>query len=511
MQVLYSVSVEAVSGSDEDFDEIRETVIGWSSGTAEPVVGIRDVQGSADADGRRLSWNTLEVAGSGGASRLWTIEVCSPLGGAPGSEFVCAVAVSQADGRVGLHVNLGRRAPDAIVAPAPVEFVDRPRFVPAVLSAVQCRYGPVEPVSASPMSVRASEINKVLECLDAADRRLPVLVVSSTHAASPEARFARGVADRLAGLAHVVLLETWLALDALNARYALAVPSGGARLFWPVSAGARRHPWWGAQQLRDSRDVSNQLFTMISRLSVVANARDRLADAVRRAEREAATRAGLERVEAAVAVGDLERAVVELRNQLEGERRQIVDLLEMNELLEEENSGLKQYKENFEAITSYQASVEAEEPPSETITISPDFRELWPALEGESAGSLVFTDHAKDVWINSQYPHIDRMRGALEQLAKAAVAWRELGGQLGTSLTSWITSEVGLQYASDDEGMRRARLDSFVFEGRPYSRLSHIKLDDHVSPDRVGRIYFAIDKDKLRWIVDHVGVKIFSH
>jgi hypothetical protein len=213
VQVLYSVSVEAVSGSDEEFDKIREIVIDWSSSAAESAVG-RDAQGSVDADGKRVSWHTLEVAGSGSASRLWTIEVCSPLGGAPGSEFVCAVAVSQADETVGLHVNLGRRAPDAIVAPATVEFVDRPRFVPSVLSAVQCRYGPVEPVSASPMSVRASAINEVIRCLDATDRRLPVLVVRSTHAASPEARFARGVADRLAGLAHVVLLETWLALDA---------------------------------------------------------------------------------------------------------------------------------------------------------------------------------------------------------------------------------------------------------------------------------------------------------
>jgi hypothetical protein len=513
MQILYSVSVEAVVRSAEEFEKIREIVIGWSFGVAERPDGLVDAQGSADIDGKRLLWNTLDVASAGSASRLWAIEVCSPLQGASGSEFVCSVTVSEADERVGMHVDLGRRSPEAIVAPAPLEFVDRPRVVPAVLSTVSCRYGPTEPVSATPKSARASEIDPVLELIDAPDRRLPVLVVSSTHSGSQEARFARGAADRLAGLAHVVLLETWLALDALNARHKLSVPNGGARLFWPASAEAGRHPWWTAEQLRDPHAVSNQLFTMLSRLSVVANARDRLADAVRRADREAAIRAGQERVDAAVAIGDLERAVAELRQQLEDERQQVVDLLELNENLEEENRELRSYKENFEAITTYQASTSlgVAEPPSEAVTISPDFRELWPALESESRGALVFTDHAKEAWINSPYPNTDRMADALERLAKAAVAWRDRRGQLGTSLTSWITNEAGLQYAPDDEGIRRARLDSFEFEGRTYSRLPHIKLDDHVSPDRVGRIYFAIDMDRLRWIVDHVGVKIFSH
>lgn len=215
MQILYSVSVEAIDPSAQEFDKIRELVADWSFGAAERPETLLGGQGSADVEGKRLSWHALDVAGSADTSRLWTIEVCSPLQGAPGSEFVCAVNVTLADKRVGLHIDLGRRSPGAVVAPTPLEFFDRPRLVPAVLSSVPCRYGPAEPVSASPKPVRASEIDSIRELLDAADRRLPTLVVSSTHPASPEARFAHGAADRLAGLAHVVLLETWLALDAL--------------------------------------------------------------------------------------------------------------------------------------------------------------------------------------------------------------------------------------------------------------------------------------------------------
>jgi hypothetical protein len=72
-----------------------------------------------------------------------------------------------------------------------------------------------------------------------------------------------------------------------------------------------------------------------------------------------------------------------------------------------------------------------------------------------------------------------------------------LGGKLGKSLTSWITEQSGLTYAQADEGLRRSRLDKFKFEGREYSREPHIKLDDHVSPNRVGRIYFAVDFKNL--------------
>ena len=250
---------------------------------------------------------------------------------------------------------------------------------------------------------------------------------------------------------------------------------------------------------------------MLSRLSVVANARNHLADSVRQAERDA-TRLEIKRqVDEAVASGDPEQAVRALTAQVESEQEQVVQALEMTEKLEEENRLLLSYKENFEMLVAYQAGTVEAEPASEELEVSPDFRELWPALETETNGALVFTDHAKATWIDSGYPFPDRMHAALQKLAQAAVSWRDLGGKLGMSLTSWMTQEVGLQYAADDEGMRRAKLADFEYAGDTYLRLPHVKLDDNVSPDRVGRIYFAIDNANLRWIVDHVGVKIFSH
>jgi hypothetical protein len=53
-------------------------------------------------------------------------------------------------------------------------------------------------------------------------------------------------------------------------------------------------------------------------------------------------------------------------------------------------------------------------------------------------------------------------------------------------------------------------LDTFEFDGRTYSRLPHLKLGDYRSPNEVGRVYFAMDSDSERFIVDHVGLKLYG-
>ena len=52
--------------------------------------------------------------------------------------------------------------------------------------------------------------------------------------------------------------------------------------------------------------------------------------------------------------------------------------------------------------------------------------------------------------------------------------------------------------------------DQFQFEGEKYSRVPHLKLDDHTTPNQVGRVYFALDNENHRFIVDHVGLKLYG-
>ena len=509
MQTLYAVAVDIEGDPSSSFDGVLAGVADWALAGEVAPDGFLTGRAEADAGGKHLRWEAVTVAGR--AHRYCRLEVCSPLADTEGAEFVCEVVVAQTDANTAVGIELGRRATVVRLAPAPLDFVSRPRIVPWVLNNFGCYYEK-DRVRAVPRKMKATAVPDVLALLDGPDRPLPVVVVSSTADGSPEARLAAAMADRLAGLAHVVLLETWLALESFNAQSDLRVPLRGARLFWPKAAKASRHPWWTGSQLRDGPSVNEQVFGMLARLSVVANARGTgLVEQVRAEERRVAREMSDRRVAEATAAGDTRLLVDELRQQLDVERGQVLELLQLNEDLETENGELRIYRENFEALTQWQetpAGTTASEPRLEDLQVSADFRELWPALEQETDGALVFTDGAKDSWIRSGYPYADRMREVLETLARAAAAWREQSGRLGKSMVSWLGDEYGLHYAPDDDGMRRLKIDTFAFEGREYSRLPHIKIDDNVTPDRVGRVYFATDEQDRRWVVDHVGIKL---
>lgn len=102
------------------------------------------------------------------------------------------------------------------------------------------------------------------------------------------------------------------------------------------------------------------------------------------------------------------------------------------------------------------------------------------------------------------------MRDALIALAKAAIEYRRLNCQLGMLPDEWFKQEWGLTLASTDKYMSTHKLDEFNFDGKTFSRVPHLKLGDHTSPNEVGRVYFAMDSDGERFIVDHVGLKLYG-
>ena len=102
------------------------------------------------------------------------------------------------------------------------------------------------------------------------------------------------------------------------------------------------------------------------------------------------------------------------------------------------------------------------------------------------------------------------MQAALIALTKAAIEWRDVSGIIGQSRTEWMKNKYGLNVAYNDDGLVAAGKADFSFEGRTWSRVPHLKLDDHVAPNEVGRVYFAEDPDGQRFIIDHVGLKLYG-
>ncbi|MBY6387327.1 hypothetical protein HG717_25855 [Rhodococcus erythropolis] len=148
---------------------------------------------------------------------------------------------------------------------------------------------------------------------------------------------------------------------------------------------------------------------------------------------------------------------------------------------------------------------------SEAPDLGPgDLTDLASYLGKQAQGAIVFTNNAHQSWKRDDYPNINVMRDALVALTKAAIDYRRLGCQLGILPDDWFKQEWNLTLAATDKYMRRNKLERFTFDGKTYSREPHLKLGDHTSPNEVGRVYFAMDSENERFIVDHVGLKLYG-
>ncbi len=130
-----------------------------------------------------------------------------------------------------------------------------------------------------------------------------------------------------------------------------------------------------------------------------------------------------------------------------------------------------------------------------------EFQERMEELE--HAG-FVLTEHCRGMIRGNAYPDPARMWHFTERLSQAARAWRGLAGEIGDRLADWIGTNYEIEVALHD-GTLGSWVD-FSFEGESYSREPHVKVDDFKNPRECGRIYFAVDSDGLRFIVDYIGL-----
>lgn len=523
MDPLYIVElkVAVAAGSllvpDRIYDRLIDHAARWLSGDVDEAEIDLSASGKADLPASRggfefvraVRWAVTQT------DRLRAIH-CSmrqPIEDGHGAQFLCEFTLFQTEDEATIRVELGRESVDGLISPVAVQFVRRPGVLSAVVrdrdlqlsyqgQVVTGRYEWINP----PQAPLVPEVLAVA-------RRLPILLIDGgdEHAKS----LGQAAANQLAGLAQVLLVER--RAQAIISEYLESIgaplPENGARLIWPVLE--TRHPeFW---DLGRTERIIATLMKIVASVSVAARGNNRLrvlaADEARRAREAAFQKAVAE----AAASGDATVELDMLRGrvlELDGEVAQWVDEVERLSKEIESVDGLRRQLEYWkaEAQRAYQATSVGAAGSWETSPdlTADDLSDLAKHLEEVSDGAIVFTSAAHRSWSKCGYPHVAAMRDALITLGRAATEWRKVECNPGMRMKEWLKTRFELNYSPDDEPLVIKKLSTFEHDGASYSREQHLKLDDHVKPNEVGRVYFATDSDEARFVVDHVGLKLYG-
>ncbi|BCJ45027.1 hypothetical protein GCM10010168_83990 [Actinoplanes ianthinogenes] len=117
------------------------------------------------------------------------------------------------------------------------------------------------------------------------------------------------------------------------------------------------------------------------------------------------------------------------------------------------------------------------------------------------------TERAHKMLNNNPYPMPQRMLSFAAKLAKIAEDFRQSSGNLGGRLSDYAMEQYGIEIALFDSSLNSP---SISLDGITLDTTPHVKVDDAKSPDKCGRIYFAIDKINLRIVVDHIGLHNYA-
>jgi hypothetical protein len=521
MQELFATRLEIeANGAGDPLESVLADVAAWAwRGESDPPDLVSESSGRVKAPDSELTWRRFEAEGY--PESVTRVQLRHEDSAHDGIEWLSAVDVVRSPAAVRVSIRISRGATEMKIAPAAVD-LHRPRIVPALIQHhTACTSGDGIPLSTMARVLQPGDVDSFArDILTSSERQLPVVVL---WAPAADARFGSipdVLAGELAGLAHVYALSGHLAWerlrDAVGARR--AVPRAGARLYWPGFGGPAdrvRHPHWTRNALRrrpGRLPFPRFVFSMLAPLSVLRVPLDPAVWEVRAVE-ATKRRQELERRSKDEAI----ESVIEDLERLEELEEEVADL---RSELAEKNELLLQHEANWTAVGSGRAldiasdGVVDEEadagPATDEVAPVTDWKEVVELCEIlQDSGAFVLTENAARSLADGVYPDPQRMLDHLERLADAAEAYRKAGGELGGRFEDWVRPRFNIEVALHDEGLVRSGRDKFEFEGRTHwGREPHVKVDDYVDPASCGRIYFALDSDGGRIIVDYVGLHL---
>lgn len=472
MREIYAA--ELIGGVSGDNAKAWELVRGWVEprlhpGEGHPVPASIVAEETAASGARYLA---MEQADTQDETLIWRSEV----------------AVGPPDGP--LHATARIRLGAAAGAPlAPLRYDFRaPVIVRTLLKEFAVLDGP-ERCLPSGVELGASDVPALVDFLTSAERRLPVVVVSSD---GTSARLETALlSQQLAGIAHVRSLASnhaaWTLTETVGP--SLSVYRGAVRIYFPGFAPGdepRRHRLYLGER------VSDELIGYIlASLSALASSRtpSHPVFADLREDRRQRVAALVENAESA----ELFRQYTEaLEADLSGQRSEIAELRRQNDAFLEERDDLENELQSVRNSFAEYSRYLGQTRPQSSI----DDPTHEPANVAEAMDAVI--ELAATTWYSQR----------VEVTGAAFSSGREFNeyhrpGQLLRAVQAVM--EAGALYHDDKLGEPPA--DFFSRRGFGFGALPqpHLKVDESTSPDQCLRIYWQVNSARRMWMITHIG------
>ena len=539
MQLMYVV--ELTIEGDRPFDRVIAHVAEWLSGPGVLLApedfatsGARELapaQTPSGSHARRGDWEVLETSGGRAVKLVVSQAVGTDL------ELSTRVSVTDADGKVRFRVGIGREALNQRLVPVGATDIFQPGILRlldqdenlalyAERQLVNGRYVPIKTV------VEARAVAEILE----GEERLPLALI---HVRTAEAwDLARELSRKLLGLVRTVTLNFETARVIAEAHPELRVPFGGLAIAWPgmgaapLTLTAERLSEFGVEEIR------RVLIQRLGALAALSNGEDRGWRRVKSLAEDARLRELSEEASRAREIGDAVGEVSALRSQIETLEEAKAEFEAIGEealqqadqnarLVRQLESERNQAREEAAMWRSSYAELSAGKIPETEVeqdvwAVIPKLKSgadpeaTFLAIMDASSERIVFTDRAKKSWSGIDYPEPEDMTEKLIALAQAAVVLYDGEEKSIPHLDDWLKENFGLTVALTDQTISKWKrkemrwLNEFRFEDETLNATPHVKVRDAVKFNECGRIHFALEGEKGRLVVQHVGVKTYE-
>ena len=390
-----------------------------------------------------------------------------------------------------------------------------PRVVRSLVRELPCSLGG-RPVTAECLLIAAAEVARFVATeLRDTRRRLPCVVVSPRSSDGMLAVNPTVLAEYLAGLAEVYILEDRWATYELTDELTRAQScfDGSVRVYWPGFGSpddSVHHPYFTSEELTRSppeeRDGELKIFRMVAQRAASRAAPGGLARALEAAiveERRQSQRASVDRLQAQIAKGIADKEVLSQKlNELLVERDEALRLLELER-------GRREASERQIATLSAMAGADVL---AEEVSAPETVEEAVMQAERRFGDDLIVTDVTRRSAAESPYRNPQRVLHALEALADLSrLYYAEVDPQADVGpLEEFFRKRGAIDYSPAESTVTMGRFGrerAITYDGQTLTLVRHLTLGGG-SRENCLQVYWEFFPAKRKILVGHCGLHL---